>query len=88
MSSSDALTIDHLLDVLEPSDSLEEGYGVSGLFIGLQSVFNNQRNLRDVVYPVSSGKNQRNDATSSNGGGSGVPLLFDIDSSMPSSPCS
>lgn len=86
VASSDASAVNNFLDVLECSDSLEEGNCISSFFVGLNPVLDNKRDLRHVVDSVSSGEHQWNDATGSDGGGCSVSLLLDVHSPVPSSP--
>jgi len=87
LSNSNGLGFDDLLHVGPHSEVLQ--HLRSGLGLGEvvdNRVADDQRKLRDVLDPVSSGHHQRGDSGGSDGGCNSESLLIHIHSSVPSSP--
>lgn len=86
LSGSGLLSVVDSEDVLEQSESLEDGDGISGLGDLSEGVIDDQWQFWEAAQSVSSGQNEGDNTGSSDSGGDGVSLLLDIDSSVPSSP--
>lgn len=84
-TGSQLLALDDSNNIIVDVESLKESNSILSLFDVLHSVFNDQRQFRDLLDFVSSSQDQRSDSGSSNSSSSGMSSLFDIHSSVPSS---
>ena len=74
------------VDVVEGADLSEDGDGGLGLLESLGGGVDDEWELRDVVDNVTLGHGEGRNASSSDGGDSGVSSLSDVHSSMPVAP--
>ena len=86
LSGSDLDGVDDFLDISPGSDVSEESHGFLGAFDFLSGIGHNEREFGDGIDSVSSGLDEREDGGCGEGGGNGVSFLFEVASSVPSSP--
>lgn len=85
-SGSESLGSRDSQNVIVGSESSQDFNGLLGLLNLSDFVPQNKRELWNILDSVSSGHDQSWDGSGGQGGGEGVPSLFDVDLSVPSSP--
>lgn len=86
LSGSDGFGVGDLLDVSVGADSLQELNNLLGFFVTFDFVVKNVGNFSNSLDSVSSGEQERSNGASSQGTGNSVSFLFNVNSSVPSSP--
>lgn len=86
LSGSDCFSVGDLLDVGVGADSLQEINNLFGFFVTFDFVVKNVGNFGNSLNYVSSGEQERSNGTSGQSTGNSVSFLFNVNSSMPSSP--
>ncbi len=85
-SRADLARVLALLDVLVQAELLEEADGILGLLEGLDTIVNDDWDLRNVRNLVSTSLDEGWEGRSGDGAGGSVTLLVDVDLLVPSAP--